>query len=244
MAGTELTVLESTDLILDGSQEVDFIKIEEPSILKVADSFGLGSVMGLIAGAMASLMFVPDQVDLAFIVATSLFGGTGMVAGVARSTEKYVGQHIQELGHFNSVTRPKGLWKSFLPGGLKRHQHAYLFEGRALKPGYLQDAKQGINHPSNATPIRYTLKRVKGGVKVYSSFVRHPMEAWDKLYFDETGKDINNSRLETEEYYKNLSDPSVSDIVVAKMSRGLYRMRKKPVPLWLEDTANISTRNR
>lgn len=238
MTGKEIARIKTKEIQLEGIQPSNFLDTQSVDIIKMPTAIVSGATGLGFAGFLASLIFVPDQLDLIFTLMSMVFGGTAGASVNAALRAEIMEEKMSKMGILGHDRKAKGMWKTFLPFGHKLFPYAYRITGTKAKPKSLQDIRYSATNKVNVLPVNYILKRVNGGVAVYSELLPHPMDNWDKLYFDETGRNINESRPASEKYYKLLENPSRTEIATARISRNVNNFKNKETPLWLDEMAN------
>lgn len=209
---------------------------------KVVDTVTPGSRMGYQIGLLAP---TAPFVATAVIASGDLLAGgiaTGIIA-VASSivhslTQKGdVAKALRSQGELLTPL-PRGTWKSMIPFGHKIFPLEFRVETVKTKSPQSVNLSLSADDPRNQKKVSYIVKKGKGGIKIYEMTPTDPMESWDALFVQETGKTIDRFRPEARSIYRQLDSNNALDIAGAKLRVALDKGQGKKSPIWVQNLAS------
>lgn len=137
------------------------------------------------------------------------------------------------------VSLPKGSAKTMIPFVGKR-LFPVEFRIEAMDSRIPESINRSLpsQDPRNMVSRGYIVKTVKGKVKVAPTNSLDPMESWDKLFKQETGKVIDEFRPNSKYIYDKLESKKILDIATAKIRVSLDKGQGKDSPVWVQELAS------
>lgn len=197
-------------------------------------------VMTLLVGANgafgAAMVLAGGELVLGGITAGAVALVSGLTATWGNSERlKY------KLGQMNPAFKalPKGSTKTMIPLVGKR-LFPMEFRIESMEPRISESINRSLDSqdPRNMVSRAYIVKTVKGKVKVAPVNSTDPMESWDKLFKQETGKVIDEFRPNSKYIYDKLESRKILDIASAKIRVTLDKGQGKDTPVWIQELAD------
>lgn len=197
----------------------------------------LGNVMTLATGggiAAAAVIVAGDIVTGG--IATGITLGVSALLGFA-SKRGRLKMRLAQIAQ-QEVALPKGSTKSLLP--LAGRFFPLEFEVEALEPLQRESLNRRLseNDPRNMTKRSYLVKTVKGKTHYYELPSTNPVESWDVLFAQETGRLIDTYRPNAQAMYNQLDSRKTLDIATAKLRVALDKGQGKQTPIWIKELAS------
>ena len=210
------------------AKKVDFGPVTIPDIMTI--------LIGAHAAPVAVLTAAAGD-----LVTFGVVGGIGAVLSLLTGTWGNSERLKHVLGRMDRgfVALPKGSVKTMIPFVGKR-LFPVEFRVESLEPRIPESINRSLQSqdPRNMVTRAYIVKTVKGKVQIAPTNSMDPMESWDKLFKQETGKVIDEFRPNSKYIYDKLESKKILDIATAKIRVSLDKGQGKDSPVWVQELAS------